>query len=219
MKKTILEIITPPTASTNIELDLVKLTEFLCKKLKLESGFGLGGQYGYGVDYKNEVFEMRPYYWGDCSCNQVEESFDEEHQPDCYQTLVDNELIEKGWKRKKEGYLSAPVKLTYDQIEKIEDVIRKKYCKKFKLTFPAGCAVHCTCVHDKHFDEWYENNKMGRNWHSDNCELELPNFKHLKTGLEIRWYKWIGRDTEFYPDEVSGKEWKKVFKDCIKSIK
>ena len=28
----------------------------------------LGGRYGYGSNFKNQVFSMRKYYWGDCEC-------------------------------------------------------------------------------------------------------------------------------------------------------
>ncbi|NUP13784.1 MAG: hypothetical protein HOW73_47720 [Polyangiaceae bacterium] len=28
----------------------------------------LGGEYGYGQHFENAVFEMHPYYWGDCTC-------------------------------------------------------------------------------------------------------------------------------------------------------
>ncbi len=28
----------------------------------------LGGEFGYGADFVNEVFSMFPYYWGDCAC-------------------------------------------------------------------------------------------------------------------------------------------------------
>lgn len=31
---------------------------------------GLGGEFGYGQDFKNEVFEMHPYIWeADCTCS------------------------------------------------------------------------------------------------------------------------------------------------------
>jgi len=30
-------------------------------------------------------------------------------------------------------------------------------------------------------------------WGEDDYEAELPNFKHYASGLEIRWYKYIGR--------------------------
>lgn len=32
--------------------------------------------------------------------------------------------------------------------------------------------------------------------HYPTCALELPNFRHKQSGVEVRWYKWIGRDNE-----------------------
>jgi hypothetical protein len=70
MKKEKLVIVFPPTASTNIDNDLVNLTEFLSKKLKLETGFGLGGEFGYGVDFENDTFMMHHFCWcGQDNCD------------------------------------------------------------------------------------------------------------------------------------------------------
>lgn len=33
---------------------------------------GLGGEFGYGVDFENDIFAMRPYYWGNCTCGADE---------------------------------------------------------------------------------------------------------------------------------------------------
>ncbi len=219
MKKTKIEIITPLVASSDRELDLVHLTEFLSKKFNLDTGYGLGGQFGYGVEYRNDVFEMFPYYWGDCTCDQNDESFEEPHDEGCYQLLVDAELKENGWEIDKEfGWLERPKKMKYEESEKIENKIRKKYCKQFGLTFPLGCAVHCTCTHNKRYDDWFNKNKKGKGWHADDCLLEKPNFKHFASGLEVRWYKWIGRNME-YTNEISDDEWQKIYNQCLQSIK
>ena len=61
-----IKIILPPRASSDIDLDLVKLTEYLTKKgFKgvWQGGGLLGGEFGYGVDYENKVFMMKPYCW------------------------------------------------------------------------------------------------------------------------------------------------------------
>jgi hypothetical protein len=65
MRKISVKIILPKTASTSIEMDLVKLTEFLSKKFNLYGGSGLGGDNGYGVDFENDVFMMKPFCWCD----------------------------------------------------------------------------------------------------------------------------------------------------------
>lgn len=235
-KKIVLRIITPPTASTNIETDLVKLTEYLVKKKKVGRVGGiLGGEFGYGCDYKNDVFEMRPYYWDECDCGwdefYNEYDFKEKHKNDCYQSLVEKELIKKGWENDKYDWLNFPNKMSWEEKTKIEDKIRKKYCKKFNLSFPGGCIVHCTCDRDKNWVDWYKEKiiefrgKSSRldedglpEAHKDTCSLILPNFKHYKSGLEIRWYKWIGRDMK-YSKKVSNDKWKKIFKEVINSLK
>jgi hypothetical protein len=119
----IVRVITPPVASTSIDLDLVNLTEYLTKKVfkgKWQGGGLLGGEFGYGCDYENDVFMMHQYCW----CDQ------------------DN-------------------------------------CK----------------------------------W----CNGKEPNFRHKKSGLEIKWYKWIGRGMKFNK-KVSPKKWKEIYQDCVKSI-
>lgn len=65
MKKEI-KIILPPVASTNMDLDLVNLTKYLTKivfKGKWQGGGLLGGEFGYGVNYENDVFMLHPFCW------------------------------------------------------------------------------------------------------------------------------------------------------------
>lgn len=47
--------------------ELYALSELLGKKNPdaQAHGGGLGGEWGYGQDFKNDVFEMHPYWWGD----------------------------------------------------------------------------------------------------------------------------------------------------------
>lgn len=219
MNKT--KIIIPKVSSTNIDLDLVNITAYITEKIfdgEWQGGGLLGGEYGYGVNYKNKVFEMRPYTWSDCDCGWDDMEFDEPHSKDCYQSLVDKELEEKyGWKKNEFDTFEPQKDIDYDEKEKIRDNVYKKYCKKFGLTFPGGCAVHCTCEHENNFKKWFEKNKKGKNGHADNCIVELPNFKHYKSGFEIRWYKYISRGME-YNRKISNKEWGKIYNECIKSI-
>ena len=50
------------------------LTEAIDKSGKADAVGGcLGGSYGYGATFKNDVFEMRPFYWGDCQHEGDEE--------------------------------------------------------------------------------------------------------------------------------------------------
>ena len=236
MKKNTIRIVTPPTASTSIEIDLVKITEYLIKKKKVDHISGLlGGEFGYGCNYKNEVFEIRPYYWGKCDCgwNEFydEDAFKEKHKKDCYQSLVNKELVKNGWKKDKRGWIDHPQEMNWEKAVDVEDKIREKYCKKFNLSFPSGCAIHCTCGRDNGWENWYKKKviefkgKLGKlnedglpEAHKDTCSLILPNFIHKPTGFSISFYKWIGRDMEC-SKKISSKEWRKIFKEVMSSLK
>ncbi len=62
-----IEIIVPPRASTGIGLDLIALTEYLDAKVPDcdAKSFGLGGEYGYGSNYENDVFMIHRFCWCD----------------------------------------------------------------------------------------------------------------------------------------------------------
>lgn len=52
----------------------------------------------------------------------------------------------------------------------------------------------------------------------DTCKVcQSPNFVHHKSGLEIEWYKWIGRSMEFNK-KVSDDEWEVILKECLESL-
>lgn len=212
-------IILPPIVSTNIDMDLVNLTEYLTKKVfkgVWQGGGLLGGEFGYGVHYKNKVFEMFPYYWGDCTCGFDNYEYTGDHRKKCYQTELDIEKKKKGWKKRGRGILEAPERWSYDKERKIEDKIYKLLCTKYNLSYPAGCAVHCTCDYEERYNKWLK--KIGyANYHKKSCLLEKPNFRYRLSNLMIRWYKWIGRDMEF-SRELKPQEWKKIYQDCIRSI-
>lgn len=53
-------------------------------------------------------------------------------------------------------------------------------------------------------------------WHLPDSPDPAPNFWHVASNTRIRWYKWIGRDTEIeIPDGVS---WSGVYRECVQSI-
>jgi len=70
-----IELIVPERAGNLIESDLVKLTQILVENGHAEYRGGLlGGLYGYGANFKNDVFMMHSYCWCDeedcpwCDC-------------------------------------------------------------------------------------------------------------------------------------------------------
>jgi hypothetical protein len=104
------------------EMDLVRLTQLIIKGKATVKVCGLlGGEFGYGTDYSNDVFEMHPFCWCD-----------------------------------------------------------RKDCKM--------------------------------------CTKDFPHFIHRKSGLEIHWYKWIGRDMR-YSKNIPDKEWNMILKECRDSVR
>ena len=65
MKKQIeVNIILPPTASSDIDMDLVELTKYLVKTGnggENNGGIGLGGRFGYGTTFENDTFMMHEF--------------------------------------------------------------------------------------------------------------------------------------------------------------
>lgn len=70
---------------------------------------------------------------------------------------------------------------------------------------------HCGCPESE--SGWSQD-------HVSDCALavNLPNFRHKASGLEVRWYKWIGRDMEISKLDLTGEEWHKVLLECYESI-
>lgn len=171
----------------------------------------LGGEYGYGAHYKNDVFEMRPYYWGECTCNydtivnRWEETHDHKY---CYQTLFRerhyvNYGADGGW-----NFETKPGHGWSDNCDCVEVV-----CAKFGIDPKApGGHVHCTCGFSEELARIRSEYK-----HSDDCQEDKPNFKHYASGTEVYWYKYIGRGMEYDP-ETPVEQWVEIFKECLKSI-
>jgi hypothetical protein len=44
------------------------------------------------------------------------------------------------------------------------------------------------------------------------------NFLHKRSGLKIRWYKWIGRDMEVDPETISNENLATAMRECFESI-
>lgn len=54
--------------------------------------------------------------------------------------------------------------------------------------------------------------------HSDECSLREYNFKHFASGLEIEWYKRVGRSTKSNLS-LTALDWYKIVVECIESVR
>lgn len=57
----------PATSGDQITEWMIALTEKVCVVTGLETGYGLGGRFGYGENYENDVFMMHRYCWCEMS--------------------------------------------------------------------------------------------------------------------------------------------------------
>ena len=167
------------------------------------------------IGYENDTFKLMPYDWdSECTCG-LEDMIDKwwegkEHKDNCYQKLVDKELIKKGW-TKSTIWLDRPKNMSYEKANKIENKIRNKYCKMFNLPFPDGCAVHCTCGLDDSYEEWTKDKE-----HKSDCRLIQPNFLYKPTGFSVMWYKYALRDS-YMNQNISLDEFREILNDCVRS--
>lgn len=79
---------------------------------------------------------------------------------------------------------------------------------------------------DPHSSEWwrlyqmeYENVRQGEEReHDEDCSLEEVGFRHFGSGLEVSWYKRVGRSTESNKS-MKALDWYKIVVECIESVK
>lgn len=195
------EIVTPPVASSYIDTDLVRLTECLIVKGGQEWHGGLlGGEYGYGCEYKNDVFEMHPYnYDPTCTCgfDEAEEAWwnQHHHEKGCFHVLYEKEEAR---------FLASN---PYDEMHKH---MTKWSIEHGCVRAPFGMAVYCDCGLDAMYKK-----ERGKLDHAPDCPVVRPLFQHYKSGIKVWWYKWIGRETT-----VKGNlaHWDEVIAECLNSV-
>jgi hypothetical protein len=188
-----LKIVLPPVSEDHISGGLAYLTEVLSKTLGLSNIQGiLGGSYGYGAEFKNDVFEMHPFYYGDCTCGyeELREEFFEaaSHEEHCYQS----ELL----RRNPEDPYTGAARLAEERGLPMQ-----------------GSAIHCDCSHKEAQAKFFKENPD----HFNICKLLEPNFRHYGLDYEVSWYKYIGRSMAANKD-LDMPQWHNVLEECIASI-
>lgn len=222
-----MQIILPAVSEDSLALALREITQYLyVNDYPIVSG-GLGGMYGYGSDFENEVFMMHPYCWCDqeeCPwCGGCQLDFEElEHLDSCYQWLVCNDLVKEGFTLVDNfirPYTANPSSMHWRKAQDIQNQVRKKWCQHFGLSFPTGSAVHCTCGATKVYTDCEcDFCKATGPFGEKGAEPKkgAPNFWHKPSGLKVWWYKYIGRSMEVHnPNNV---DLLTVLNDCINSL-
>ena len=163
---------------------------------------GLTG-YGYcedGSTINTDVFEIFPYYWGECTCGfdyREAEFFDGlmPHEEDCYQVALTRAMKAEG---------------VHDFLGDGMEEIYQRLTSEYGLPM-FGCAVHCTCKREEEIKQWYE-----ENGHDPDCPTIKPNFLYKPTGFSIQWYKYPMRDAYANQDITTG-EFEEILTHCRES--
>lgn len=195
-------VVLPALDDGQIAEDLRHLTEHLMRVAGADTSGGLlGGEYGYGAEFSNQVFEMHPYYWGECVCGHEEADSTwrdtHDHTPNCYQQVI-----------RARGWLDWDSEVPLVERDRHNSAITDQVCAEMGLDPHFGVAVHCTCTHEADYQNW-----LTANPHDRVCGIVRPNFRHHATGTEVRWYKWIGRSMEV---DVRG-DWSMIVAECLAS--
>lgn len=229
----VVEMFGPPNALTEdadvISRCLYSLSETVIRGLKPGSAVGgLGGEFGYGVDFENDVFLMHPFCWceeesclwcGGSGC-QIEH-LREPHRPSCYQVRLD--ALKRQFGEQLDWTEGEFFHVPFDSPNTEEyEAAKRELCRELKQDYEFGNEVHCTCgVNDEwraRYDACVCDWHLGQGIFRFGAAVSAPHFWHKASGLQIRWYKWIGRDMEMNRESISGQEWSEIFNACLESL-
>lgn len=213
-----IQFIFPERSEDEISESLRELTAAL-EARGGDSGYGIGGEHGYGCNYESDLFLMHRYCWcereecpwcGGCQAGYPEPT----HGPACYQTRLE-ELrrtygTEEAW--------------GWDvRHEKRYEAAKRRLCSELDLDYHFGNEVHCTCGATEGYmalvsacvcDSCAATGAWGR--HGAVRGRRAPNFWHKPSGLRVWWYKWIGRSMEVVKAE--GVDTLAAVRECIASL-
>jgi len=209
-----IQIITPPVADETDALDhgLVTLTEAVCQATGEESDFGLGGRFGYGENFENDVFMMHRFCWCEsehcrwcsedaCGCPHPHPRYYlDDKQIDDWGKANDTIVAPLPWKIAKRG---SP---EYKAASRAFDKSIKERDRRLKTVWPAR--IH-TCEPKGMMADRAE----GDTWKPSQS---APNFWHKKSGLKVWWHLWIGRDMEVIGS--AGANLQEIFAECVASL-
>jgi len=189
-----IQIILPERSDDVISSDLRRLTQILCLNRigdDYDGAGGLGGDFGYGVNYENDTFMLHRFCWcerEDCAwcagCECPPEAFhyfvegrevDFDEWMDFYKTQMgDSDEYERRSESEWNDYFARAEQVNTRRTSRHDPVCR--FCR----------------------------GEFGN----------APNFLHKPSGSRINWYKYIGRDME---SELNV-PWETIMADCLYSI-
>lgn len=153
----------------------------------------------YGQQFLSPRFDIRPYYWGDCTCGfeEAESAWLADHPcpPSCFASLYNAEASRIG----------------YGHPQYHEHLTRWARAHGFPQA-PDGMAMHCDCGRRLADREW-----LARHHHTSVCPIILPNFAHHPSGFSLMWYKYPLRDS-YMNQSLSYPQFHAIIDDCLRWI-
>ena len=209
----VVEMFGPPQAAGRDDLSgaLYALSELLARGYAMDGMHGgLGGAFSWGVNFENEVFLMVPDYQ-DAKCNcGFRKRADEwhevhKHKSFCYSVII--RRIERNWEHANGENIA-------DRMKRFSIIAKRIYeLRGIPWNDGWGTAIYCDCGVTQEAKAWFAVND-----HKFRCPHRVPNFWHKRTGLEVRWYKSIGRDMVIEPKEASAETITIAIREAFESI-
>ncbi len=200
MGKVEIRLVVPPTDESALSEALRWLTQQAHQHGADKSGGVFGGEFGYGANCENDVFLMHPFCWcesetclwcGGSHCLRLDFE-DIQHAPTCYQERL--QALKQKYGRQDEWGWDVPIG------HKPYARDRRALCRELGCDPKFGSEIHCTCgakdARQRQYDACQCDWHLGRGIYRFGPAKNAPHFWHKPTGLQVRWYKYIGRDME-----------------------
>ena len=219
----VMEMFSAPNALTEgadaISQGLYILSEILQRSETAERcSSALGGTYGYGATFENDVFMMRPYCWcesddclwcgGQCGCDSGNVEY-----------FLDGEPVER-WQDASDTILGD----SYERLRALfnKNIYKGEEFEDAQAEFDAKCAertrrlttIYPAITHTCEPKGMFNDRPRGEDYGFQ----QAPHFWHKASGLKIAWYKWIGRDMEVSNPNLTFGDWRKIYTECLESI-
>lgn len=146
------------------------------------------------------LFEANAYFWGTCGCGfeEREEAWCEAnpHEPGCFAS-------------RRAAFLDG---LEAEGVPYADRQAREEAWLVSEGVPVRGWMARCDCGRDERLAAW-----LGENGHDPRCGVVLPNFRHEPSGLEVRYYKYAGRDTSTNT-ELDDAAFTAIVEECIRRV-
>lgn len=214
------EVFVPAAEDDAISVSLRLLTQQLIARGHGEGGGGFGGEFGYGVEFENDVFMMHPFCWcerddclwcgGSCGCAEPyrvgrhldgRRVSDEEYE--AWHATIEKPLP---WKATNAKHGTKEYRRHQDAFDAY---IEERDRRSGRIWPPVVHVCGRGMFYSRHEEIWAV-------YSPKPYPHSAPHFWHKASGLRVWWYKYIGRDMHAYVDSES--PLRAVIEDCLCSI-